>query len=82
MVDGTGTTTYTYDSLDRLTDQSNGAGQHTGYGYDLAGHLTRLTYPNAMDITRGYDSAGRLTSITDWAGHTPWPRTLTGTPPR
>ena len=40
MVDGTGTTTNTYDSLNRLTNSTNGAGQHVGYGYDLASHLT------------------------------------------
>ncbi len=70
MVDGTGTTTYIYDSLNRLTDQTNGAGKHTGYSYDLSGHLTTLTYPNTKTVTRAYDPAGRLTSITDWSGHT------------
>ena len=70
MVDGTGTTSYTYDALDRLTDLTNGAAQHSGYAYDLSGHLTTLTYPNTHTVTRGYDSAWRLTSITDWLGHT------------
>jgi RHS repeat-associated protein len=70
MTDGTGTTTTSYDSLGRVTDQTNGAGQHVGYGHDLSGHLTTLTYPNGHDVTRGYDTGGRLTTVTDWAGHT------------
>ena len=70
MVDGTGTTSYTYDGLNRLTAQSNGASQGIGYGYDLVGHLTALTYPNGKTVTRGYDAAGRLTALTDWTGHT------------
>ena len=70
MTDGTGTTSYTYDSLNRLTSQTNGAGQVVRYGYDLGNNLTALTYPNGQQVTRGYDAAGRLTSITDWLGHT------------
>ena len=37
-------TSYGYDALNRITAQSNGAGQGTGYGYDFAGHLTALTW--------------------------------------
>lgn len=70
MTDGTGTSTYSYDNLDRLTATTNGAGQTVGYGYDLANRLTSLTYPNNQTVTRGYDSAGRLTSVTDWKNHT------------
>jgi RHS repeat-associated protein len=70
MADGTGTTTYTYDWLGRLTASTNGAGQATSYAYDLAGHLTTLTYPNTKAVTRSYDDAGRLHTVTDWLGHT------------
>ena len=70
MTDGTGTSTYTYDWLGRLTGQTNGAGQATSFAYDLAGHLTALTYPNGKVVTRGYDNAGRLRTVTDWLGHT------------
>lgn len=66
MADGTGTTTATYDSLNRVTQITNGAGQTVGYGYDLDGNLTSLTYPNGQQVTRGYDAASRLTSVTDW----------------
>jgi len=48
MIDGSGTTTYSYDSLGRLTDQTNGALQHVSYGYDLADQLTSIGYPDAL----------------------------------
>ncbi|MDQ1720573.1 MAG: hypothetical protein QOI26_307, partial [Pseudonocardiales bacterium] len=70
MVDGTGTTSYSYDGLDRLTSQTNGAGQTVSYGYDLVGHLTGLTYPNGSNFSRGYDAGGRLATVTDWNNHT------------
>jgi RHS repeat-associated protein len=70
MTDGTGTTNYVYDSLNRLTSQTNGARKTVSYGYDLDNHLTSLTYPNNQTVTRTYDDAGRLTSITDWLNHT------------
>ena len=70
MTDGTGSTSYTYDSLNRLTQATNGAGQTVGYGHDLAGLLTSLTYPDGTSVSRGYDAAGRLTSVTDAAGNT------------
>jgi hypothetical protein len=34
MSDGTGTSTYQYDSLNRLISSRNGAGATVGYGYD------------------------------------------------
>jgi RHS repeat-associated protein len=70
MVDGTGTTTSVWDSLHRLTSQTNGAGQVMGYGYDLASNLTMITYPGSHTVTRVYDDSGRLHTITDWLTHT------------
>jgi RHS repeat-associated protein len=71
MTDGTGTSTYTYDSLRRLTSSVTGAGGQVTYGYDLRGLVTSLVYPGGMHtVTRGYDNAGRLTSVTDWLAHT------------
>ena len=46
MTDGTGTSTYMYDSLNQMTSMTDGAGASVEYGYDLAGQLTKLTYPN------------------------------------
>jgi RHS repeat-associated protein len=70
MADGTGTTTYTYDSLNRVTKSTNGAGDTVAYDYDLAGQLTSLTYPNGKTVSRTYDPAGRLSTVADWLGNT------------
>jgi RHS repeat-associated protein len=70
MTDGTGTTAYEYDQLDRLTATKDGHGNTAGYEYDLANEQTKITYPNGKTITRAYDNAGRLKSVTDWSEHT------------
>ena len=70
MTDGTGTSHWVYDSLERMTSYQNGAGATVQYGYDLKGQLTAITYPNGKVVSRGYDDAGRFTSVTDWLGNT------------
>jgi RHS repeat-associated protein len=71
MADGSGTSTYQFDSLHRVSQTKNGAGQTLQYGYDLNGHLSSVVYPGGSNtVTRGYDDAGRLQSITDWLHHT------------
>jgi RHS repeat-associated protein len=70
MTDGTGTTVYTYDQLDRLIGTKDGHGNLVKYEYDLAGEQTKITYPNTKTIERAYDKAGRLTSVKDWLGNT------------
>jgi RHS repeat-associated protein len=69
MIDGTGTTSYEYDQLDRLTQTKDGHGDTTGYEYDLANDQAKITCPNGKAVTRAYDNAGRLKSVTDWAEH-------------
>ncbi|TMK58957.1 MAG: RHS repeat-associated core domain-containing protein [Actinobacteria bacterium] len=68
--DGSGESTFTYDSLNRMTAVTDGTGATVGYEYDLAGRLTKITYPSGHQLERGYDSAGNLTSVTDWLGKT------------
>ncbi|HUP70392.1 MAG TPA: RHS repeat-associated core domain-containing protein [Acidimicrobiales bacterium] len=70
MVDGTGTSIFEWDSLNRLTRSSNGAGVTVRYGYDLKGQTTSLTYPNSQVVTRTYDGAGRMATVKDWLNHT------------
>jgi RHS repeat-associated protein len=70
MTDGSGTSTFAYDSLNRMTSSTDGAGATVDYEYDLVGHPTKLTYPNGKSVTRDYNAAGSLTSVTDWLGHT------------
>jgi len=40
MVDGSGTTTYAYDSLARLTRHTDEAGATVAYGYNLTDQVT------------------------------------------
>jgi RHS repeat-associated protein len=70
IVDGTGTSSYGYDQLDRLTESKDGHGDTSAYEYDLANEQTKITYPNGKAVVREYDSAGRLKSVTDWLEHT------------
>jgi RHS repeat-associated protein len=69
MVDGTGTSKYTYDQLDRLTEVEDGHKDVAKYEYDLANQLIKITYPNGKAVAREYDNAGRLKKVTDWAEH-------------
>jgi len=48
MTDATGRSTYSYDSLGRLTSSTNPHGQKLGYGYDLGDQITSLAYPHAL----------------------------------
>ncbi len=69
MTDGTGTTTYEYDQLDRLIATKDGHGSTAGYEYDLANEQTKIIYPTSKAVTNAYDGAGRLKSVTDWSEH-------------
>ena len=70
MVDGSGTSSYSYDVGNRLTSVTNGSGATTGYGWDAANHMTSIAYDSGRTVTRGYDAEGRLASVTDWNGRT------------
>jgi len=69
LTDGTGSTTYRYDQLDRLIETTDGHGDTVGYEYDLAGRQTKVTYPGGKAVERGYDQDGRLASVKDWLGN-------------
>ena len=64
MDDGTGTTTYSYDDLYRLSNVNDGAGDDVGYTYDEVGNRKTLTYPDSKSVTYTYDDANRLDTIT------------------
>lgn len=70
MTDATGTTTYQYDSLGRVTQVVDGSGHAVETGYNLAGDRTSLQYPNGHTVTMQYDANGRMTSVKDWLGNT------------
>jgi RHS repeat-associated protein len=69
MTDGTGTTTNTYDQLDRLTETEDGHKETVKYEYNLANAPTKITYPNSKAVTRAYDKDERLEKTTDWLSH-------------
>src|SRR5207248_126680 len=71
MTDGTGTTSYSYDSLERLSTVTNGAGAVVSYGYDADNEVTTTTYPGRnQTVTQTWDGAGQESSVTDWLAHT------------
>ena len=70
MVDGSGTSTSSFNQLDQLTEAVSGSGDTTAYEYNLAGQQTKLTYPNGKAVERSYDEDGRLASVEDWLGGT------------
>jgi RHS repeat-associated protein len=67
VVENGKTITRAYDALDRLTDYTDGDGNHLHYTYDAVGNLLTLTYPDNKVVTYGYDALNRMTSVTDWA---------------
>ena len=69
MTDGTGTTTYTLDQLDRMTESENGHKEVVKYEYNLGNQQTKITYPNTKAVERAYDKDGRLEKITDWSSN-------------
>jgi YD repeat-containing protein len=61
MVDSTGTTTYEYDALNRLTSVSFPGSRTVGYAFDSLGRRTSITYPGGSDeVTYDYDEAGNV----------------------
>ena len=63
MTDGVGSTTWTYDELNRPTAIEDPFNQTVGYGYDAVGNRTSLTYPNNQTVNYTYDGANRLTTV-------------------
>lgn len=68
-----GSTTYAYDTLNRLqtlTPPAAISGGNFGFGYDVLSRRTSLTRPNAVNTTYGYDNLSRLLSVTHALGGT------------
>ena len=58
-----GTTSYVYDALNRLTDQTNSWAGHFHFGYDQIGRRVSLGKPNGVTTAYSYDSVSRLLSV-------------------
>jgi RHS repeat-associated protein len=68
MIDSQGTTSYSYNILNRVTAvTSSGRGQ-VKYGYDGVGRRVSLTYPDGRVVGYAYNSSGLLAQVTDWVG--------------
>jgi RHS repeat-associated protein len=64
-----GTTSYQYNSLNKLTQVTDTLGRVTAYGYDLVGNLIRVVTPNGEASSFTYDNLGRVATFTDFAGN-------------
>ena len=70
MVDGSGTSTSTYDAFDELATVESGAGTTTQYGYDSFADVDSVQWPlqsgdfwSAARFTREFDNAGQLVEV-------------------
>jgi RHS repeat-associated protein len=66
MSDGTGSESYTYDILGRMTALAKVIGSTTyttDYAYNLASEVTQLTYPSGRVVAQTYDGIGRLCGV-------------------
>ncbi len=78
MTDGTGPSSYHYDTFGELTSATNGAGQTTGYGYDADSDVSSIAYPlpatatwaTSSTVSYGYNKQDVLNSVTDFNGNT------------
>jgi len=70
MTDTTGTTTYSYDALDRPTAINAPVTGQVHYTYNAAGQRTQTLYPTGETADYTYDTLGRLATVTDWDGQT------------
>lgn len=66
MVDSLGTSTYSYDALNRMTSYTDPFGKTVGYAYDANNNRTSITYPDGKTVTYAYDALNRLIVVTDW----------------
>ncbi|WP_205623728.1 RHS repeat-associated core domain-containing protein [Desulfogranum japonicum] len=66
MSDSSGTTTYTYDELNRLATIVDSFGQQVRYTYDGVGNITSVTYPGNKVVSYTYDEGERMHTVTDW----------------
>jgi RHS repeat-associated protein len=77
MTDGTGSTTYGSDELDRLVSVTSPGPKVVGYRYDLDGNRTKVIYPDATAVSYTFNKASQLSSLSDWASrsvaYTYWP---------
>ena len=70
MVNPSATDYYTYDAMDRLTNQTEyvgGAKYQTLYSYDKASNIVQITYPDGYVLSMTYDGVNRLKIVGSFA---------------
>jgi RHS repeat-associated protein len=77
IVDPSGSETYTFDQLGRVTQRSkvingtNGGNAYVvKYQYNLASEVTQVQYPSGRQVKPTFDALGRMAGITDTMGST------------
>ncbi len=75
MQDSVGNTSYTYDTVGRLTSSTftyslNPASFAVSYEYDANGNMTKLIYPGNKSVIYTYDELNRLKTVTNWLSQT------------
>jgi RHS repeat-associated protein len=67
MTDGTGSSSWVFDNLHRLTSYTNGNSQTVGYTYNLRNEPLTIVYPGtSQTATYTWDDAARMGSVKDW----------------
>lgn len=70
VTDGSGTSSWTYNSFGEIHSHTAGSDKTVTYGHDKDGHVTSITYPgHSHAVTRGFTQAGEMASVTDFAGN-------------
>jgi len=64
-----GQTTYTYDTLNRLTNLYDFNNNNFGLGYDALSRRTQLVRPSGLNTSYTYDSLSNLLSVLHQQGH-------------
>ncbi|MBU1737104.1 MAG: chitobiase/beta-hexosaminidase C-terminal domain-containing protein [Proteobacteria bacterium] len=68
VVDGMGTTIYSYDELNQVAAVTDPFGQTVGYTYDPNGNRSSTRYPGNRSVYYYFDAQDRLTRVEDWGG--------------
>ncbi len=64
------TNSYSYDTLNRLSNLTNSLTGAFGFSYDALSRRTQLTRPNGVNTNYAYDNLSRLLSVLHQAGST------------
>jgi YD repeat-containing protein len=67
VTDSRGTTTYSYDARQRLTEQLDPGNKFLRYGYDAANNRTSITASSGT-TTSTFDKYNQLKTVTDPTG--------------